>query len=221
MFDRTEMKFMVVGLGLFGKKLARELSGLGHQVLAIDIDDAAVSAVQDDVKKAVIGDVTQTGLLEELLTEDFDAVIVTLATNIEASLMAVMQAKEIGVDTIIAKSGSPQHTKILKRVGVGSIISPEEDIAEQLAKKLGKTNVHEYLEFRNGHSLLEMVVPDFFVGESLKDLNLREDHQVQVIAVQRGGTGDMNYVPSPTEPFREDDVVWVTGPKEELEDLAE
>ncbi|MFB6347374.1 MAG: TrkA family potassium uptake protein [bacterium] len=215
------MKFPVVGLGLFGKKLARELSELGHQVLAIDIDDAAVSAVQDDVNKAVIGDVTQTGLLEELLTEDFDAVIVTLATNIEASLMAVMQAKEIGVNTIIAKSGSPQHTKILKRVGVGTIFSPEEDIAEQLAMKLGKPNVHEYLEFHNGHSLLEMVVPEFFVGECLRDLNLREDHQVQVIAVQKGGTGDMNYVPSPTDPFGEDDVVWLTGPKEVLDDLAE
>lgn len=220
MFDGSTMKFAVIGLGLFGKKLARELAELGHEVLAIDLDEDPVSAVQDDVNKAVIGDVTQEGLLDELITDDFEAVIVTMATDLEASLLSVLHAKEIGVDKIIAKSNGPEHTTILRRLGINHIISPEEDVAEQLAEEIGNPRVHEYLEFRNGHSILEMTVPSFFVGESLHDLNLRDEYEVQVIGVQRDGTGDVDYVPSPSQPFEADDVIWVTGPKDTLDELS-
>lgn len=220
MFDGRTMKFAVIGLGLFGKKLARDLSGLGNEVLAIDREEEPVTAVQDEVDKAVIGDVTQEGLLDELLTDDFDAVIVTMATDLEASLLSVLHAKEIGVEDIIAKSNGPKHTTILNRLGIRDIISPEEDVAEQLAEKIGNPKVHEYMEFSNGHSILEMKVPDFMVGETLRNLDLREERDVQVIGVQYSGHGSVDYVPSPSRPFEEDDVVWVTGPKDVLDEIS-
>lgn len=215
------MKFAVVGLGLFGKKLARELARMDHQVLAIDRDEEPISALQDEVKKAVIGDVKQEGLLDELITEDFDAVIVTMATDLEANLLSVLHAREIGVETVIAKSNGPEHTTILKRLGIENIISPEEDVAEQLAEKIGNPKVHEYMQFHNGHSIAEMTVPDDFVGQTLKELNLRDEHDIQVIGVQRGGSSEIDYVPSPTKPFEEGDVVWVTGPEETLHEFAQ
>lgn len=220
MFDGASKKLAVIGLGLFGKKLARELSKLGNEVLAIDKDEDPVSAVQDEVDKAIIGDVTQEGLLAELITEDFDAVIVTMATDLEASLLSVLHAKEIGVGDIIAKSNGPKHTTILNRLGIREIISPEEDVAEQLAEKIGNPKVHEYMEFADDHTILEMTVPDFMVGETLRGLNLRDERDIQVIGVQRGGIGEVDYVPSPSTPFEEDDVVWVTGPKSVLDELS-
>lgn len=220
MFGSSTMKFAVIGLGLFGKKLARDLSELGHQVLAIDVHEDPVSMVQDEVNKAVIGDVTQEGLLDELITDDFDAVIVTMSTNLEASLLSVLHAKQIGVDKIVAKSNGPKHTTILRRLGIDEIISPEEDVAEQLAEEIGNPLVHEYMDFRNGHSIMEMTVPDHFVGETLEGLNLRDDHDIQVIGIQKSGHGDVDYVPSPTEPFEEEDVIWVTGPKDVLEEFS-
>lgn len=222
MFERSEMKFAVIGLGLFGKKLARELAEHGHQVLAVDQEEEPVSAVQDDVSKAIIGDVKQEGLLDELITEDFDGVIVTMATDLEASLLSVLNAREIGVDRVIAKSGGPEHTTILRRLGLAQddIISPEEDVAEQLAEEIGDPNIHEYFEFQNGHGIVEMTVPDFFVGETLRDLNLREEHGIQVIGVRKGGASHIDYVPSPVEPFEAEDIVWITGPEEELHELS-
>lgn len=214
------MSFAVVGLGLFGKRLALALADLGHEVLAIDRYEEPVVAVQDEVQKAVVGDVTQEGFLQELITQDLDAVIVTMATELEASLLSVLQAKEIGVDTIIAKSNGPQHTTILRRLGISNIISPEEDVADQLAEEIGNPRVHEYLEFRDGQSIMEMTVPNSFEGKTLGDLNLRDEYGVQVIGIQSGGTGGVDYVPSPNEPFSEEDVVWVIGPKETLEELS-
>lgn len=216
------MKFAVIGLGLFGKRLARELANLDHQVLAIDRDEQSVSAVQDDVNKAVIGDVTQEGLLAELITDDFDTVIVTMATELEASLLSVLHARQLGVENVIAKSNGPDHSTILRQLGIKHIISPEEDVAEQLAEEIGNPRVHEYLEIRDGQTLVEMTVPDFFVGKSLAELNLRNEHQIQVIGVNRANErgNEVNYVPSPSKPFEEEDVVWVTGPKETLDKLS-
>lgn len=220
MFGDSTGKYAVIGLGLFGKKLAVDLAELGHEVLAVDREEEPVTAVQDVVNKAIIGDVTQEGLLDELIAENFDAVVVTMATDLEASLLSVLHAKEIGVETIIAKSNGPKHTTILRRLGISEVISPEEDVAEQLAERIGNPRVHEYLKFHNGHSILEMTVPDFFVGETLRDLNLRDEHNVQVIGVQHDGTGEIDYVPSANEPFEEKDRIWITGPQEKLDEFS-
>lgn len=213
-------KFAVVGLGLFGKKLARELSDLGHEVLAIDLDEEPVNALKDEVNKAVIADVKQEGILEEMITEDFEAVVVTMATDLEANLISVLHAREIGVDQVIAKSSGPDHTTILKRLSIHNIISPEEDVAAQLAEKIGNPSLEEYMEFEDGHSVAEMIVPDFFVGNTLKDLDLRNEYQVQVLGVQPGGMGEVNYVPSPNRTFKDKDQIWISGPREKLQELA-
>lgn len=214
------MKFAVVGLGLFGKKLALELARMDHQVLAIDRDEEPVSVVQNEVNKAVIGDASKDDLLSELITPDFDALIVTLASNLEASLLTVLHAKEIGVERIIAKSNGPEHTTILKRLGIDEIIMPEEDVATQLAETVGNPNVLDFLQLQEDHGMMECKVPDQFVGRSLRDLNLREEHGIQVIGVQTNGTGDVDFVPSPNVPFESDDVVWMTGPDDALAEFS-
>jgi trk system potassium uptake protein TrkA len=215
------MKFAVVGLGLFGKKLALELARMDHQVLAIDRDEEPVSVVQNEVNKAVIGDASKDDLLSELITPDFDALIVTLASNLEASLLTVLHAKEIGVDRIIAKSNGPEHTTILRRLGIDEIIMPEEDVATQLAETVGNPNVLDFLQLQDGYGMMECNVPDSFVGRSLRDMNLREEHGIQVIGVQTGGTGEVDFVPSPNVPFEADDVLWMAGPDDALAEFSD
>ncbi|MFB6355302.1 MAG: TrkA family potassium uptake protein, partial [bacterium] len=139
MMFNSNKKFAVIGLGLFGKKLALELAQMDHQVLAIDRDEEPVTEVRDEINKAVIGDASKQELLDELVTPDFDALIVTLATNLEASLLCVLHARKIGVEHIIAKSNGPEHTTILQRLGTDEIIMPEEDVATQLARSLGES----------------------------------------------------------------------------------
>lgn len=221
MFNQDTMKFAVVGLGLFGKKLALELARMGHQVLAIDRDEEPISVVQNEVNKAVIGDASREELLEELVTPDFDALIITLATNLEASLLIVLHAKKIGVERIIAKSNGPEHTTILRRLGTDEIIMPEEDVASQLAETIGKPRVLDYLELEDGYNMIECLVPDDFIGQTLRNLNLRKEYGVQVIGVQKDGSGKVNFVPSANVAFGEDDVLWMTGPEEILSELSD
>ncbi len=220
MFGTSSMKFVVVGLGLFGKRLASKLAEMGHQVLAIDREEEPVSRLQDKVDKAVIGDVKQEGFLEEMITDEVDALFVTMAADLEASLLSVLQAKEIGVNHVIAKSNGPKHTTILRRLDIQHIISPEEDVAEQLAEEVGNPRIHEYIQLQEDHSIVEMTVPDSFVGKSLKELDLRNEHKIQVIGVQKNVEGRIDYVPSPTEPFEPEDVVWMTGPDDALQELS-
>lgn len=221
MFENNTMKFAVIGLGLFGKKLALELARMNHQVLAIDKDEEPVAAVKDEVNKAVIGDASREELLEELVTPDFDALIITLATNLEASLLSLLHAKKIGVERIIAKSNGPEHTTILRRLGIDEIIMPEEDVATQLAETLGNPKVLDYLQFQNNYSMMECMVPESFVGKNLIDLNLRDEYGIQVIGVQRGGTGDVDFVPSPSIPFEKEDILWMTGPEDSLSEFSD
>jgi len=220
MFQENDGKFAVIGLGLFGRRLALELSHMGHQVLAIDEAEEPVSVVRDHVNKAIIADVRREQVFDEFITDDFDAVIVTMATNLEASLLSVLKAREKGVNNIIAKSKGEDHTTILRRLNVDDIIMPEEDAADRIAEKIGNPNVHDYLQLRGNHTLMEMVVPDFFVGQTLRDLNLRESQRIQVIGVQKGGTGPIDYVPAPDEPFSDVDVIWVTGPEDVLREFS-
>lgn len=214
-------KYAVVGLGFFGRKLAKELAAMGHQILAIDNSEDAVAEVQDHVDKAIIGDVTQPNLFSELLTEDFEAIIVTMATNLEASLLSVLHARENGISHVIAKSSGSQHTTILRRLGVDEIIMPEEDIASRLARQIGNPRVHEYMNLEGDHSLMEVAVPEKFVGKSLTELNLRDEYNLQVIGVKRKNETSMNYVPSPNVPFEEGDEVMITGPEDQLKELSE
>lgn len=214
------MKFAVIGLGLFGKRIAKDLAEMGHDVLAIDRDEQPVDQLKDKVNKAIIGDVTQEGLIEELITENMDVVIVTMATDIEGSLISVLNCKEIGVGRVVAKSNGYEHTKILEKLGIDKIINPEEDVADQLAKSLGNPKVQEYLQLGEDYSLREIEVPETFVGKTLQELDVRSEHKVQVIGIQRHGTGNFDYVPSPTEPFHEDDIVCLTGPDDKLDALV-
>lgn len=214
-------KFGVIGLGFFGRQLAKDLSAMGHQVLAIDHSEEAVAEVQDLVDKAIIGDVTQPNLFEELFTGDFEAVAVTMATNLEASLLSVLHAHEQGVEYVIAKSSGPEHTTILKRLGVDQIVVPEEDMANRLAREMGNPNVNEYLQLDSDHSLMEIAVPDGFVDKSLRDMNLREEYELQVIGIRVGGFGKIDYVPDPNRPFEAGDEVVITGPEEKLLELTD
>ncbi len=145
---------------------------------------------------------------------------VTLATSLDASLLSVLHTREIVVDRIIAKSKGPDHTTILKRMGVQEIISPEEDVAEQLAREIGNPKILEHLQLKDGHGIVEMFVPEFFCGKSLKELQLRQEYGIQVLGVKKAKDSEADFVSAPDEPFDENDVVWITGPRDTLNDIS-
>ncbi|MFP4687537.1 MAG: potassium channel family protein [bacterium] len=213
------MKFVVIGLGLFGKRVTLELAAQGHEVLAIDNDESHIQEVYELVTRAVVGDATNEGLIKELVTPDIDAAVVAIGSSVEASLLSVLHLQSVGVKNIYAKSNQAGHTTILQRLGISAVIRPEEDSAERLSERLGRPHVRDHVKIREDCSLLELEVPSEFEGKKLVDLKLRRNYRINVIGVLESTEEKMNFVPSPQYKFKKNDVMLLVASAEKLEEF--
>ena len=177
--------YVVVGLGRFGHYLSLTLAERGADVVVIDKDANAVEAIKDRVFQAVIGDGTSRNVLENLGVANAEAVIVALGPKMEESLLTVHNLKEIGVKRIVAKANSDAHGKILEALGADEIIFAEKETAVRVGHRLGNRNLLDFLPLNDRYSIREIVVPEHFIGKSLRELDLRSRFEVNVIAIKR------------------------------------
>ncbi len=213
------MNLAVIGLGQFGSALARELKTLKHHVTAMDSDPKAVSRVQDVVDQAVVADATDRNLLEELGVGLVDAAVISLGDNLGASILITLHLKEMGVNHIVAKAISPEHEKILKRIGAGEVVFPERDAAERLSRSLTDPNLLDYLPIGDEFSVAELAPADPLVGKTLAELDLRKHYGVNVIAVRELVPERTHLVVEPEYVVKDSDVLVVAGRQEDLERL--
>jgi trk system potassium uptake protein TrkA len=207
----------VLGLGRFGQSLARELTRIGHDVLAIDADERQVQAVADDVTHAVQIDFTNEDALRELGLGKFDTAIVAVSSNIEASILATVLLQRLGVRRILAKAATDLHGSILERLGVSRVVHPEAEMGERVAHSFAAPSVRDYLDVAPGYGLARVVVSEPFAGKSLGDLDLAARFDVTPLALHRGGSVTLN--PDAAEVLRESDQLIVAGRDEDLERL--
>lgn len=215
------MNLAVIGLGQFGSALALELKKLKHHVTAMDSDPKAVARVQDVVDQAVVADCTDRSLLEELGLNLVDGAVISLGDHLGASILTTLHLKEMGVGRIVAKAVSPEHEKILKRVGAGEVVFPERDAAQRLARSLADPNLLDFLPIGDEFSVAELAPPDILVGKSLAELSLRQNYGVNVIAVRELVPERTHLVPSPDYVLKDSDVLVVAGRQEDLERLRQ
>ena len=189
-------RIAVIGLGRFGSHVAREAFQHGHEVLAIGVDPENVQRMRDHATRAVVADARDRERLEALrLGEDYDAVVVSLGENVEASALIVLHLRELGARRIIAKAGSTDHGKLLALIGAHEVLFPERESAHRLAMRLATRSLVEYLPLGDGHGVEELAAPIAFVGRSLADLQLPARFGAQVVAVRNGETGRLTVSP--------------------------
>jgi trk system potassium uptake protein TrkA len=180
-------QFAVIGLGAFGRQVAVQLRRLGHEVLAIDLDERLVNAVAEEIETAVRADATDENALRELHLDAVSCAVVAIgAESIEASILATTLLRQIGVPEIVARSVNPLHARALRAVGAHSVVRPEEEMGERLARRLAQPNVLERIELGPGAELAEIPVPTGFLDRSLIELEVRRRHGVTVVAIRRG-----------------------------------
>ena len=177
--------YVVVGLGRFGHYLSLTLAERGADVVVIDKDVNAVEAIKDRVFQAVIGDGTSRNVLENLGVANAEAVVVALGPKMEESLLTVHNLKEIGVKRIVAKANSDAHGTILEALGADEIVFAEKETAVRVGHRLGNRNLLDFLPLNDRYSIREIVVPEHFIGKSLRELDLRSRFEVNVIAIKR------------------------------------
>ena len=178
-----KQSYAVLGLGRYGRAVAKELVESGAEVLAVDLDENIVNDAVSEIPYCVCADVTDAEVIKRLGIFNVDVVIVAMATNLEASVMAVMLCKEAGVKTVIAKCSCEMNCKILSKVGADRVVFPESESGIRLAKNLLSSCFMDIVELSKDVSMLELDVKSEWEGKSLIELNLRRKYSINVVAV--------------------------------------
>jgi trk system potassium uptake protein TrkA len=221
----TKRSYVVIGLGRFGSAVARTLADLGEEVIGIDSDEEKVRQLADTVAQAVQLEATDIKALREVGVQDVDCAVISIGENIEASLLVVMQVKELGVETVIAKAVTDLHGRILQKLGVSRVIYPEREMAQRLAHSLVVPNVLDYIELSKDYSIVELPAPAQFIGKSLKELELRPRYGLTLIAIKRkaaAGGGEVTIVSPPAdERILDGDIVDLLGATDRFSQLSQ
>ena len=187
--------YAVLGLGRYGSAVARELSDNGIDVLAVDINEATVNAAASELPICKCADITDPEVIEKLGIGEIDVVVIAMASNIEASVMAITLCKEAGVKTVIAKCAEEMHGKIYKRVGADKVVFPEEESGKRLAKNLLSSGFVDMMELSSDVSIVELDVKSDWVGKSLIELNVRKKYGINIVAIRNGDGVQVNIDP--------------------------
>lgn len=188
--------YAVFGLGRYGLAVAKELAKSGADILAVDIDENIVNSAILDIPFCKCADVTESEVLRQLGIANVDVVIIAMATNLEANVMAVMLCKELGVKTVIAKCADDMQGKILLRVGADKVVIPERESGARLAKNMLSSGFVDVMELSDDVSLLELDIKDEWIGKNLIELNLRKKYGINIIAIKRGESIEIDLDPT-------------------------
>lgn len=210
-------------MGRFGSAMAMTLSQFGHDVIGVDGDESRVAHMADVITHALQLDATDEKALRAAGIQDVDVAVVSIGENIESSLLVVMQLRELGIKTIVAKAVTPLHGRILDKLGVSRVIFPEREMAIRIAHSLVRPNVIDYIELSSDFSIVEVPAPDAFVGRTLKQLELRPRLGLTLIAIKRQPDGSgvvvTNIAPAADETIQRGDILALLGSNERLNQL--
>ncbi|HET6380318.1 MAG TPA: TrkA family potassium uptake protein [candidate division Zixibacteria bacterium] len=213
----ARQQVLVVGVGRFGAAVARELERLGHEVLAVDINEEAVNDIAREVTHAMQLDASDEDALRAAGAGDFTTAIVAISGRAEPSIFATMVLKRLGVANVIAKAADQLHAEILRRVGADRVILPEQETGTRLAHSFHVPNVIDYLDIGPSFGIEKVRPPAAFIGKSLRELDLKTRMGVTPIAVRRGKNVIIN--PAPEERVQQADELILIGRDDQLEEL--
>ena len=211
-------QFAVIGMGLVGTSLIRTLNSLGHEVLGVDRNEDLIQDFSDELPNAhlVAADATERTVLRDLGLEEFDGAAVTIGEgNVEANILVTLILKDLGVPLIFSRANGSLHAKVLERVGADHVVQPEKEFGEFLARQMALPGIQDYLDLGEDEALIEIDVPDEWVGKTLKDLQLHRKKDLTVLAIKNKGQGGA--LPQPDTPLEEGTVLVVGGPKKDLD----
>lgn len=210
-------QYAVFGLGSFGSSVAVTLQNLGCEVVVVDNRMERIQEIADDVSYAIQADMQDQEVIRSLGARNLDGVIIAVSEDMEASVMATIISKELGVPYVLAKARNEMHAKILRKLGADAVVFPERETGERIAKNLVSTNFADWIALSPEYSITEVAVPGSWSGKSLQELDVRRSHDVSVVGVVTGDKVEVN--PDPNRPLGQDMVLILVGANEALENF--
>lgn len=212
-------QFVVIGCGRFGSSVAKTLCKLGYDVLAIDKDPDKVQEIAEYVTHAVQADANDENALRTIGIRNFDVAVVTIGSDIQASIMGTLLVQELGIKKVIAKAQNELHAKVLYKIGAHKVIFPERDMGIRVAHNLVSSNILDVIEFAPDYSIIEVVAKEEWTDKSLKELKLPNEFGVSVMAIKSGD--DLNISPYAEDIIRRGDTLIVIGDNSSLKKLEQ
>ena len=200
---------LLIGLGRFGRHMAVKLNELGHEVLAVDIDEEKINDIADIVTNAQIGDSTNIQFLKRLGIDNFDVCIVTISGDFQSSLETTSLLKELGAKKVISRAERDGQAKFLLRNGADEIVYPEKQLAYWTATRYTSDHIMDYIEIDNEHAIFEVAIPKEWIGKSILEIDIRKKYNINILAVKENGK--LNVTVRPDIILREDKSLLVIG----------
>jgi len=209
---------LVIGMGRFGRHLARQYAALGCEVMAVDIDESRITPIADQIDGVAVADTTNEAVLKSLGVSNFDLCLVTIGSDFEASLITTALLKDQGAKFVIAKAGGELHQKFLLRNGADQVVYPEKEMAAHLAVRTTTKNVLDFVELTSSISIFEIPLPAPWAKKSIVELAVRSQYDLTVLAVKKK---DRVEIPKADFVFDGDERIMVMGSREAVAKLQE
>ena len=212
-------RVVVIGLGIFGFNIAKDLYENGIEVIAIDKDKEMVQKIKDFSTKAVLADGTDKEVMESIGIQEDDIVIISFGENLAASTLITLHLKEMKVRNIIVKAPNEDHKRVLEKVGATEVIIPEREMADKVAKSIISPNILDYIPLSEDYTISEIVPPASFMGKTIGELHLRTRHHIEVIAVRETLPERLTMVPRAEFVIKDSDVLVVIGKEKDIQKI--
>ena len=206
---------LLIGLGRFGRHIALQLSKLGHEVMAVDINEERVNESLPIVTNAQIGDSTNTEFLRSLGIGNFDVCIVTIGGNFQNSLETTSLLKELGAKLVVSRAERDVQEKFLLRNGADEVIYPEKQVANWAAIRYTADHIRDYIEVGEAHAIFEVEVPGGWIGKTVGELDIRRKYSINIMATKENGK--INMAVSPDTVLTDNITLLVLGAYKELQ----
>lgn len=176
---------LLIGLGRFGKHIAMQLNEMGHEIMAVDINEERVNRILPFVTNAQIGDSTDASFLESLGIGNFDICFVTIGGSFQNSLETTSLLKELGANLVISRAERDVQEKFLLRNGADRVVYPEKQVAKWASIRYADDHILDYMEVDASHAIFEVAIPDEWIGRSVGELDIRRRYNINILAVKK------------------------------------
>lgn len=178
---------LLIGIGRFGYHIAKELSTLDAEILAIDTREESLKMISDYVTKTFIGDCKNLDFMKTIGVNTFDECIVAIGNNFQDSIETVLNLKELGAKRIVARAAQESQEKVLLKLGVDFVVYPEKQMGKWTALRCGTNSIYDFMDLDDGYGVFEVNVPKEWVGKTLVELDLRRKYNVSIVGVKVNG----------------------------------
>jgi len=212
-------RVVVIGLGIFGFNIVKNLFENGFDVIAMDKNKEAVQRIKEYATKAILADGMDKEVMDLIGIQEDDVVIISFGEDLAAATLITLHLKQLKVKNIIVKAPNEEHKLILEKVGATEVIIPEKVIADKVAKSLISPNVLDYLPLSDDYMISEMAPPNSFLGKTIAQLQLRSRFHIEVIAIRDVLSDNLHMVPPADFVIKDGEVLVVIGKEKDIQKI--